>query len=123
MGHFVKLDENSIVIQGVVVNNAVFDDLPFPESEPIGVKFLQDLYNDNAVWKQTSYNNNFRVRFAGLGYTYDTTLDAFIRPKPYPSWLLNITTTEWVAPVPLPTDGKPYTWNESTQSWDPMNEN
>jgi hypothetical protein len=123
MGSFVKLNENSVVIQGVVVNNAVFDDLPFPESEPIGVKFLQDLYNDNAVWKQTSYNNNFRVRFAGLGYTYDATLDAFIRPKPYPSWLLNTTTTEWVAPVPLPTDGKPYTWNEATQSWDPMNEN
>lgn len=123
MGSFVKLDENNIVIQGVVVNNAVFDDLPFPESEPIGVKFLQDLYNDNAVWKQTSYNNNFRVRFAGLGYSYNANLDAFIRPAPYPSWLLDTTTTEWVAPVPLPTDGKPYSWNETTQSWDPMNEN
>lgn len=118
MGHFVKLDENNVVIQGVVVNNAVFDDLPFPESEPIGVKFLQELYQDNAVWKQTSYNNNFRVRFAGLGFSYDANRDAFIRAKPYPSWILDNNTLEWEAPIPFPTDGRHYFWNETTQTWD-----
>ena len=58
-----------------------------------------------------------RVRYAGIGYTYDETLDAFIPPKPYPSWTLDNSTADWAAPVPMPTDGKMYSWNEATQSW------
>lgn len=118
MAHFAKLDDNNIVIDVNVVNNDVVNNLPFPESEPIGIDFLTQWSGGYTNWKQTSYNNNFRKRYAGIGYTYDTSLDAFIAPQPYPSWTLDPVTTNWVAPVPYPTDGKDYTWNESTQSWD-----
>lgn len=123
MAHFAQLDEHNIVLQVIVVNNETIEDLPFPESEPIGVAFCQSLFGADTVWKQTSYNNNFRVRYAGIGYIYDSTLDAFIPPKPYPSWLLNTTTCDWQAPVPYPTDGNRYKWDETTQSWELMSEN
>jgi hypothetical protein len=84
--------------------------------------------------KRTSYNTRggvhygedgkpdggipFRKNYAGIGYSYDPTLDAFIPAKPYPSWILNTDTCLWDAPVPYPTDGNSYIWNESTQQWD-----
>jgi len=117
MASFAQLNENSIVIDVIVVNNDTIDNLPFPESEPVGVAFCQSLYGSTTIWKQTSYNANFRKNFAGLGYTYDPVLDAFIPPQPYPSWLLNTTTCQWQAPVPYPNDGKRYVWDETTQSW------
>ena len=117
MANFAKLDDQNIVIDVNAVANAVIDDLPFPESEPVGVAFLTDWSGGYTNWKQTSYNGNFRKNLAGIGYTYDSTLDAFIAPKPYPSWLLNTNTCQWQAPVPYPTDGKIYYWNEETQSW------
>jgi hypothetical protein len=117
MASFAQLNENSIVTDVIVVNNETIDNLPFPESEPVGVAFCQSLYGSTTVWKQTSYNANFRKNFAGLGYTYDPVLDAFIPPQPYPSWLLNTTTCQWQAPVPYPNDGKRYVWDETTQSW------
>lgn len=115
MAHFARIDENNIVKQVIVVANGVINDLPFPESEPIGVEFCQSLFGGN--WLQTSYNNHFRVRFAGLDFTYDAAKDAFIRPQPYPSWILNPDTTEWEAPVSHPDDGNLYIWNETTLSW------
>lgn len=123
MAHFAQLDEHNIVLQVIVVNNETIENLPFPESEPIGVAFCQSLLGADTIWKQTSYNNNFRVRYAGIGYIYDPTLDAFIPPKPYPSWLLNTTTCDWQAPVPYPNDGNRYKWDETTQSWELMSEN
>jgi hypothetical protein len=117
MASFAQLNENSIVIDVIVVNNDTIDNLPFPESEPVGVAFCQSLYGSTTVWKQTSYNANFRKNFAGIGYTYDPVLDAFIPLQPYPSWLLNTTTCQWQAPVPYPNDGKRYVWDETTQSW------
>lgn len=80
MAHFAQLDENNVVINVIVVNNDVIQNLPFPESEPIGVAFCQSLYGADTVWKQTSYNNNFRKYYAGIGFWYDPELDAFIRP-------------------------------------------
>ena len=65
-----------------------------------------------------SYNGNMRKNYAGIGDTYDEDRDAFISPKPYPSWTLNETTCRWEAPVPLPDDENNYVWNESTQQWD-----
>ena len=118
MAHFAKLDDNNIVIDVNVVNNNDIDNLPFAESEPVGIAFLTQWSGGYTNWKQTSYNGNFRKRYAGIGYTYDTALDAFIAPQPYPSWTLDPVTTNWVAPVPYPTDDKNYIWNESTQSWD-----
>ena len=116
MAHFAKLDENNQVTEVVAVNNDVLQNLPFPDSEPIGVAFLQSLFGPG-IWKQTSYNNNFRGNYAGLSMTYDTENDIFIRPKPFPSWVLNKQTASWNAPVSKP-DGKSYTWNEETLSWD-----
>jgi hypothetical protein len=117
MAHFVRLDENYVVTEVVVVNNATINDLLFPESEPIGVAFCQSLFGEDTIWKQTSYNANFRKNFAGIGYAYDAALNAFIAPQPYPSWLLNTTNCQWNAPVLRPTDGQMYVWNEPTLSW------
>ena len=117
MANFAQLNENYIVTEVVVVNNETINDLPFPESEPVGVAFCQSLYGSTTVWKQTSYNANFRKNYAGIGYTYDPVLDAFIAPQPYPSWLLNTATCQWEAPIPYPTDGGYYVWDEATVGW------
>jgi len=117
MAHFAQLNEESIVSQVIVVNNDTIENLPFPESEPVGIAFCQSLFGADTVWKQTSYNSSFRFHYAGIGFTYDNVLDAFIAPKPYPSWLLDTTTCDWKAPVPYPTDGKEYYWDEATLSW------
>jgi hypothetical protein len=119
MAHFAQLNQNSIVTQVIVVNNAEIDNLPFPDSEPLGVAFCKSLYGLETIWKQTSYSAIFRYNYAGDGYTFDAIANAFIAPKPYPSWLLNTNTYQWEAPVPYPNDGKQYYWDECTQSWVP----
>ena len=123
MAHFAQLNEQSIVTQVIVVSNDVVDNLPFPESEPIGVSFCKSLYGENTNWAQTSYNANFRYNYAGIGYSFDPVAQpngAFIPPKPYPSWLLNTNTYQWEAPIPYPSEGGPYYWDEATQSWVPV---
>lgn len=117
MAHFAKLDNHNLVLDVTVLNNETVNNLPFPESEPVGVQFLTEWSGGYTNWKQTSYNGNFRKNYAGIGFTYSTELDAFIPPKPYPSWLLNTNTCQWQAPVPYPSDGNLYYWNEETQSW------
>lgn len=77
MAHFSELDENNIVTQVIVVDNSKCDNLEFPESEPIGVAFCKMLLGEDTNWKQTSYNNNFRGTFAGVGMTYNEELDIF----------------------------------------------
>jgi hypothetical protein len=117
MAHFAKL-ENNIVITIHSVVNEVIKDSNGVEQEAIGIEFLKTLHNEpNAIWKQTSYNGNFRKNYAGIGYTYDETRDAFISPKPYNSWILNENTCLWEAPVAYPTDGQRYSWNEENQNW------
>jgi len=120
MAHFAQVDANYTVLEVVVIDNSSIDNLPFPESEPIGRAYCQDLYGADTLWYQTSYSASFRVHYAGIGYIYDPVLNAFIPPKPYPSWVLNTTTCEWQAPVPYPDDGKAYVWDECTQSWVPV---
>jgi len=117
MAHFAQLNEESIVSQVIVVNNATVDNLPFPESDPVGIAFCQSLFGDDTTWAQTSYNASFRYNYAGVGYTFDATEQAFIPPKPYPSWLLNTNTYQWEPPVPYPDYGKMYYWDEITLSW------
>lgn len=112
MAHFAKLDSNNLVEKVEVVSNNI------ATTEQAGIDFLNNLYKTNDVWKQTSYNNNIRKNFAGIGFTYDETRDAFIPPKPYNSWVLNETTCRWEAPVAYPDDGQDYNWNEETQQWD-----
>ena len=103
MSHFAKIDKNNIVTEVIVA-----------EQDYINSGVVGDSFN----WVQTSYNNNFRKNYAGIGDTYDATRNAFIKPKPYPSWVLNETTCLWEAPVTYPDDGDVYNWNETDQQWD-----
>ncbi len=112
MAHFAKLGTGNIVEQVIVVSNDI------AITEQAGSDFINKLYNTRDVWKQTSYNNNIRKNFAGVGYQYDQTRDAFIAPKPFNSWVLNEDTCRWEAPVAYPQDDNRYTWNESTLTWD-----
>jgi len=117
MAHFAKLDENNIVTQVIVVSNRDTSDANGVEKEHIGAAFCERLLG--GVWKQTSYNNNFRKHYAGIGYSYNAELDAFVPPKPFASWVLDNDTADWKAPVPMPVEeGKSFTWNESTLSWE-----
>ena len=114
MAHFAELDANNVVLRVIVVGNKDTSDASGVEKESIGKAFCERLFGGN--WVQTSYNGNMRKRYAGIGYSYDPTLDAFIAPQPYPSWTLDAN-ADWQAPVPMPTDGKMYGWDEAAQSW------
>ncbi len=116
MAHFAKIDENNIVKQIIVITNEDCGNLEFPESEIVGQTFINSIGLEG-VWKQTSYNANFRKRYAGLDDVYDENRDAFLPTKPFPSWILNEDTCLWEPPIERPTDGKLYIWNEETLSW------
>jgi len=121
MAHFAKLDENNVVTEVHVVANRDTSDANGVEKEYIGQAFLEKLFGGN--WKQTSYNGNIRKNYAGIGYTYNADIDAFVPPKPFASWTLNNETAQWEAPTPMPADagtGEPpkmYSWDEATTSW------
>ena len=123
MAHFAKLGVGNIVEQVIVVYNSVIKEENGIEQEKLGLDFINKLYNTRDVWKQTSYNNNFRKNYAGIGYQYDQTRDAFIPPKPFNSWILNEDTCRWEAPIPYPQDNNKYNWNEKNQSWDLIENN
>jgi len=112
MAHFAKLGVGNIIERVEVVSNDIATD------EQTGVDFLNNLYGTRDTWKQTSYNNNIRKNFAGIGYTYDQTRDAFIPPKPFNSWTLDEDTCRWEAPVAKPDDEQIYQWNETDQQWE-----
>ena len=116
MAHFAKLSEDNIVLDVIVVNDAWLDDNG-TESEAVGIAALQ-LWSGWPYWAQTSYSNAKRVRYGGIGFTFDRALNAFIPPKPYASWILNEDSCLWEAPVEYPIDGEQYNWNEETQTWD-----
>jgi hypothetical protein len=101
MAHFAKLNNN-------IVTEVIVAEQDFINSGAVGDSFL---------WVQTSYNNNFRKNYAGIGFTYDSTRDAFIAPQPYNSWTLNEDTCQWQAPVTYPDDGKLYDWDEENTNW------
>jgi len=117
MAHFAELDGNNVVLRVVVIGNADTSDANGVEKEHIGAAFCERLFG--GTWKQTSYNGNMRKRYAGIGYTFNAELDAFVAPKPFESWVLNNETAEWEAPIPMPVvEGKRYVWNEETGCWD-----
>ena len=126
MAHFAQLDDNNVVTQVIVVSNNELLDAGGQEREEMGIGFCQRLFGGN--WKQTSYNHNFRKRYAGIGYTYNAELDAFVPPKPFASWVLNTEEATWEAPVPMPADAgmgegkKMYSWDEETTSWKEVEE-
>ena len=112
MAHFAKLGIGNIVERVEVVSNDI------ATTEQSGSDFLNKIYNTRDVWKQTSYNNNIRKYFAGIGYQYDQQRDAFIPKKPFNSWILNEQTCLWEAPVAKPDDNNIYTWNEQLVNWE-----
>lgn len=105
MAHFAKI-ENNIVTEVLVTDN------DFPNE---GYDWLVETFG--GTWVQTSYNGNIRKNFAGVGYIYDANLDAFISPQPFASWILDEGTCNWIPPVAMPEDGKPYSWDEETTTW------
>ena len=117
MASFAKIGLNNKVIEVQSLVNEVLHDSNGVEQENIGIDFLTKL-TGWSIWVQTSYNNNFRKNFAGIGFTYDEDRDAFIPKKPFNSWILNETTCLWEAPIAYPDDGERYTWNETNQTWD-----
>jgi len=108
MAHFAKV-ENNLVTQVIVAEQDVID------SGLFGTGWVQTSYNTHGG--QHPENRPLRKNYAGVGYTYDATLDAFIPPKPFASWSLNEDTCLWEAPVAMPTDGKLYSWDEEQQDW------
>ena len=115
MAHYAFLDANNVVTEIIVgvEENEIIDGLT-PE------EYYSELKQQRCL--RTSYNGNIRVRYAVIGGSYDDEKDAFINIQPYPSWILDEVTTEWVAPVTKPNDGKDYVWNEASQSWLAKNE-
>jgi hypothetical protein len=108
MAHYAFLDENNVVTEVIT-----------GKDETDTTHDWEQFYGEfrGQVCKRTSYHGNIRKNYAGIGYTYDPQRDAFIPPKPYPSWVLIEETCQWDAPIAMPTDGKYYDWNEATQSW------
>ena len=137
MAHFAQIDSNNVVTRVIVVSNDDTSDSNGVEVESIGVAFCQKLLGAETNWKQTSYNNNIRGNYAGIGYTYMTNVatlgvgstDIFISPQPYASWTIGVGTATWYPPTnpgaaPALTDdemaaGKYYAWNESNYQSDP----
>ena len=113
MAHFAELDENNVVLRVIVVANKDTADVNGVEQEWIGQAFCVRLFGGN--WRQTSYNGNFRKNYAGIGYTYDPVLDAFIPPQPEPQCVLDPDTCQWTCP---PNDGQSYTYNSETKEFD-----
>ena len=121
MAHFAKINESNIVTQVVVVNDSDGN------NDTDGQNFLNNLFKTTHTWKKTSYNTYgnthrlggtpYRKNFASVGFTYDSSRDAFIEPKPYNSWTLDETTCLWEPPVTYPSDGKSYEWDESNRQW------
>jgi hypothetical protein len=111
MAHYAFLDSDNIVTEVIT---------GIDESQLIEGLDPETWYGNfrGQICKRTSYNGNIRKNYAGIGYTYDAERDAFIPPKPFDSWLLDEDTCQWEAPVPYPTDGFTYTWNEAEVDWE-----
>jgi hypothetical protein len=132
MAYFSEVDSNNIVLQTIAVADSDTQ-LNGVETESVGVAFCKSLLGQDKNWVQTSYRTRggkhynqegvedsgvaLRYNYAGIGYTYDSTRDAFIAPKLYPSWLLDEDTCQWSPPTPYPDDGKEYIWDEASTSW------
>tara|TARA_Y100000385_G_scaffold233792_1_gene246796 strand:+ start:426 stop:773 length:348 start_codon:yes stop_codon:yes gene_type:complete len=112
MASFAKLGVGDKILTVESVDDSI------ATTEQAGVEFLQNLYKDRAIWKQTFIDGSQRKNYAGIGFTYDQTRNAFIPPNFFNSWTLNEETCQWEAPVVKPNDGQIYNWNEETQQWD-----
>lgn len=112
MAHYAFLNADNTVSEVIVGRNEdeIVDDISDWESHYGEIR--------NQVCKRTSYNGNYRKNYAGIGHTYDPERDAFIAPQPYNKWILNDSTCQWEAPVPYPSDGLAYVWNDNKGVWE-----
>jgi hypothetical protein len=119
MAYFAELDDTNTVLRVISISNDVCGEptLDFPDTDAAGRAFIANTLKLGGVWKQTSYNGNFRIHFAGTNFTYHADLDAFIPPQPYPSWHLDEETCLWESPVAMPDDDNNYQWNEDENKW------
>jgi len=116
MAHFASIDEDNIVTQVIVVGNGDLLNEAGVEVEDLGIDFLENL-TGHRNWIQTSYNNNFRFRYAGIGMKYYSELDAFGPSEPpFPSWIFDDTIVDFVAPIPMPDEGA-WFWSEDDLNW------
>lgn len=117
MAHFAELDDNNIVMRVIVINNAEIIDANGEESEELGIQRCIDI-TGGGRWIQTSYNNNFRKRYAGIGMKYYEEYDGFGQAEPpYPSWqVFDIDELAFLPPIPRP-EGQFWHWDEATLSW------
>jgi hypothetical protein len=115
MAHYAFIDEDNIVTEVIVGKdeNELLDGLT-PE------EWYGNFRKQRCI--RTSYNGNIRKNYAGIGHTYDEKRDAFIAPKPFTKWVLNENTCQWEAPIPYPTDGKNYVWNNNKIEWEQIND-
>lgn len=121
MAHFAKLDSNNTVLEVVVVNNDDIGNLSFPDSESVGIQFLNNIFPDT-LWAQTSYNSNFRVRYAGIGYTFIPTCSAtphggFAPPKDADYFVWDEQTCQWIPPISYPANGLLHVWDFELRQW------
>lgn len=116
MAYFAELDADSVVIQVISISNADAPDPAPSHSEPLGQAFIADTLGLPGLWKQTSYNGNFRKQYCGPGFRYDAAADVFIAPQPYPSWTLDAN-HDWQPPTPMPAEDGLWVWDEATLSW------
>jgi len=117
MAHFAELDDKDFVLRVIVVNNNELL-VNGVENEQKGIDFCKSLFGSNTNWVQTSYNNNFKRKFAGVGSWFDKNKNMFSDPPTFSSWSLNKETLIWDPPVPYPQDGKVYNWNEEILNWE-----
>ena len=120
MAHFARIDMNGIVDYVIRIDDQDAPD-PAPEhSEPLGRAFIARLAETEpsleGTWVQTSYNGNFRKKYAWIGDRYDAEADVFISPSPFPSWVLD-ENYDWRPPVPMPDGDGLYYWDEGSLSW------
>jgi len=125
MAHYALLDKNNIVVQVIVGVDENITQIDSDGQSVGGSSEAWEQFYQTRPWfegltcKRTSYNGNYRKNYAGIGFSFDEELDAFIPPKPFESWILNSDTCVWVAPIPYPNDGNVYSWDDENQSWIP----
>lgn len=128
MAHYAELNNNNEVIYVIYMDNDIITDENGNEVEDLGIQHLHTHHGSSRRWVRTSYNGNFRNKYAGVGDTYIEDLDIFVSPKPFESWVLNETSGQWDPPIPMPdlteeqkndeTYHYGFSWNEETQIWD-----
>lgn len=116
MAYFAQIDEDGTVLQIISVSNADAPDPAPTNSEPLGQAFIADVLGLPGEWRQTSWHGNFRKTYAPVGGKYLADADVFIWPQPFLSWTLDAN-HDWQAPVPMPTEGGPWAWDEASLSW------